>query len=245
MDLGAWGPQGAISRPRAPTLKFAEARMPTPQILADVVRLLIQLLPAMALLSLVLAGIALRSEGGTTFEIGGSFSKWILWSVIMVTLPQLLLWFSFFGLPVPSTTGGIGTTWLAGIRNDVSTFVDDFIVGRLTIVLAAYFVLRAVLDAAQGGQALGSVLTAMFLLAIPATANLLSTLQTGSRFAAADVLDGLWNYLAGRIMPAAAGLAVVGAIFNFVTHRPAMRLIAAALGFLTVSALWRLVQQMM
>jgi len=46
-------------------------------------------------------------------------------------------------------------------------------------------------------------------------------------------------------MPAAAGLAVVAAIINFVTHRPAMRLIAAALGFLTVSALWRLVQQMM
>jgi hypothetical protein len=46
-------------------------------------------------------------------------------------------------------------------------------------------------------------------------------------------------------MPVAAGLAVIGAIVNFVTHRPAMRLIAAAIGFLTVSALWRLVQQMM
>jgi hypothetical protein len=85
----------------------------------------------------------------------------------------------------------------------------------------------------------------MFLLAIPGTANLISTLQTGTRFAAADVLDGLWNYLAGKIMPAAAGLAVVGAIFNFATHRPAMRLIAAALAFLTMSAIWRLVQQMM
>jgi hypothetical protein len=85
----------------------------------------------------------------------------------------------------------------------------------------------------------------MFLLAIPATANLITGLQTGTRFSAVDVMDGLWNYLAGRIMPAAAGLAVIGAIFNFVTHRPAMRLIAAALGFLTVSALWRLVQRMM
>jgi len=219
--------------------------MPTPQILADVVRLLIQLLPAMALVSLVLAGIALRLEGGSTFLIGGSFTKWILWSVIMLTLPQLLLWFSFFGLPVLSTAGGIGTNWLAGIGNDVSTFVNSFIIGRLTIVLAAYFVVRAVLDAAQDGHPLPSVLTAMFLLAIPATANLISSLQSGSRFAAVDVLDGLWNYLAGRIMPAAAGLAVIGAIFNFATHRPATRLIAAALAFLTMSALWRLVQQMM
>jgi hypothetical protein len=85
----------------------------------------------------------------------------------------------------------------------------------------------------------------MFLLAIPTTADLVTSLRTGTRFAPVDVLDGLWNYLAGRIMPVAAGLAVVGAIFNFVTHRPAMRLIAAAIGFLTVSALWRLLQGMM
>jgi len=219
--------------------------MPTPQILADIVRLLIQLLPAMALLCLVLAGIALRLEGGSTFSIGGSFTKWILWCVIMLTLPQLLLWFSFFGLPIPPTAGAIGTDWLDGIRGDVSVFINSFIISRLTIVLAAYFIVRAVLDATQGGHPLGSVLTAMFLLAIPTTANLIASLDTGTRFSAADVLDGLWNYLAGRIMAAAAGLAVMGAIFNFVTHRPAMRLIAAALGFLTMSALWRLVQRMM
>jgi hypothetical protein len=219
--------------------------MPTPQILTDIARLLIQLLPAMALVCLVLAGIALRLEGGSTFSIGGGFTKWIFWGIIMLTLPGLLLWFNFFGLPVPSTAGSIGTGWLAALRNDVSTFVDDFIVGRLTIVVAAYFVVRAVLDATHGDRPLASVLTAMFFLAIPTTATLISNLQTATRFSAVDVLDGLWNYLAGRIMPAAAGLAVIGSIFNFVTHRPAMRLVAAAIGFLTVSALWRLVQQMM
>src|SRR5205807_7588661 len=142
-------------------------------------RLLIQLMPAMALLCLVLAGIALRLEGGSTFSIGGSFTRWMLWSVILVALPQLLLWFSFFGLPVPSAAGAIGTNWLAGIHNDVSTFVNAFIIGRLTIVLAAFFVVRAVLDATEGGHPLASILTAMFLLAIPTTANLISSLQTG------------------------------------------------------------------
>jgi len=219
--------------------------MPTPQILADIVRLLIQLLPAMALICLVLAGVALRLEGGTTFAIGGGFTKWIFWCVTLVTLPQLLLWFSFFGLPVPLSAGAIGTTWLEAIGSDVSTFIASFIVARLTIVVAAYFIVRAVLDAAHGGYPLGSVLTAIFLLAIPATANLIASLDTGTRFSAVDVLDGLWNYVAGRILPTAAGLAVVGAIINFATHRPAMRLIAAALAFLTMSALWRLVQQMM
>src|SRR5215831_18201691 len=104
--------------------------MATPQILADIVRLLIQLLPVMALVCLVLAGIALRLEGGSTFSIGGSFTRWMLWSVILVTLPQLLLWFSFFGLPVSSTGGAIGTTWLAGIHDGVATFVNSFIVAR-------------------------------------------------------------------------------------------------------------------
>ena len=84
-------------------------------------------------------------------------------------------------------------------------------------------------------------MTAMFLLAIPATANLISSLQTSSRFAVVDVLDGLWNHLAGQIMPAAAGLAVVAAIINFVTHRPAMRLMAAA-GCFMLSGIVRLAE---
>jgi len=218
--------------------------MTIPQMLSDILRLLMQLLPAMALLSLLLAGVALRLEGGSTFLIGGSFTKWMLWAIIMMTMPQLLLWFSFFGLPVPATSGTISTSWLAGIGNDVSIFINTFVIGRLTLALAAYFVVRATLDASHGNSPLASVLTAMFLLAIPATANLIINLQTATRFSAADVVDGIWNYLAGRIMPIAAGLAVIGAIFNFVTHRPAMRLIACAIGFLTLSALWRLVLQM-
>src|SRR5262249_23743025 len=80
------------------------------------------------------------------------------------------------------SAGAIGTSWLAGMRSDVSTFVSSFIVARLTIVLAAYFIIRAVLDATHGGHPLPSVITAMFLLAIPTLADLISGLQTGSRF---------------------------------------------------------------
>jgi hypothetical protein len=219
--------------------------MPIPQLLADVVRLLIELLPAMALVCLVLAGLSLRFEGGTIFSIGGSFTKWVLWSVIFLMLPGLLLWFTFFGLPVPSSPGAIGTDWMDAIRTDVSSFIQSFIIDRVTIVLAAYFVVRAVLDVTNSGNPLGSVLAAMFLLAVPTTASLITSLDSGTRFSAVDVLDGLWNYLAGHILPVAAGLSVIGAIFNFVTRRPAMRLIAAALAFLTMSAVWRLVLHMM
>jgi hypothetical protein len=219
--------------------------MPVPQLLNDILRLLLQLAPVMAMVTLVLAGIALRLEGGTTFAIGGGFTKWMFWAVTLLALPQLLLWFGAFGLPTPPVGGAIGTAWLATLQTSVTTFVSDFVVGRLALTLAAFFVLRAVLDTVQGSHPLPSILTAMFLLAIPTTATLLTNLQTATRFSAVDVLDGLWTYLASQIMPVAAGLAVIGAIFNFVTHRPAMRLIACALGFLTVSALWRLVLAMM
>ena len=86
---------------------------------------------------------------------------------------------------------------------------------------------------------------AMFLLAIPATAALLQGWNDGTRFGTASVLEGAWTYTASRIMPIAAGLAVIGAIINFAFGRPAIRLIACAGAFLTVAAVWKLVVSMM
>src|SRR5438874_18744 len=113
--------------------------MPIPEMLIDIVRLLLQLAPAMALVALVLAGISLRFEGGSTFLIGGGFTKWMLWSAILITLPQLLMWFGFFRLAVPPTSGPIGTDWLDTIGIDVADFVGSFIVNRVAVTLAAYF----------------------------------------------------------------------------------------------------------
>ena len=84
----------------------------------------------------------------------------------------------------------------------------------------------------------------MFLLGTQTTYALIQSYNTGTQFATADALDSLWTYLAGTIMPIAAGLAVVGAIINFATHRPAMSLIAVALAMLCVSGIWRLVLSM-
>src|SRR2546426_8669851 len=100
--------------------------MSTPQILEDVLRLLLQLLPTMALICLLLAGVALRLEGGSTFSIGGSFTKWMLWGVIMLTLPQLLLLLSFFGLPGPSSAGALGTNWLPRLPKHGFPFFFSF-----------------------------------------------------------------------------------------------------------------------
>jgi len=218
--------------------------MAVPQLLNDIIQVLLNLAPAASLVALVLAGISLRREGGTTFLIGGSFSKWMFWAVLFVALVPLLGWFSSFGVSAQVPSGGVTTSWLASFEMDVSSFVTSFIVGRVATTLAAYFILRAVLDTASGGHPLPSVLAAMFLLGIEATHTLMSGYNSGTQYALADILDGLWNYLAGTIMPIAAGLAIAGAILNFATKRPTMRLVAVALAMLCVSGIWKLVLSM-
>jgi len=50
-----------------------------------------------AICTMVLAGIALRQEGGVNFQAGGRFQRWALWAVILLTIPQLLSWFAAQG----------------------------------------------------------------------------------------------------------------------------------------------------
>jgi hypothetical protein len=219
--------------------------MATPQLLNDMISVLLLLAPSAALLSLVIAGVSLRREGTMTFAIGGGFTKWMFWAVIFLTLQPLLNWFTSFGVAAPLPSGGIATGWLANFQSDVAQFVTSFVVGRLVPTLAAYFVLRAVLDGAAGQNPLPSILAAMFLLGTQTAFSLLQSYNTGTQFATVDVLDSLWNYLVGTIMPIAAVLALVGAILNFATRKPFLRLVGVSLALLTVSAIWRLLISMM
>jgi len=219
--------------------------MGTPQLLNDVISVLLLLAPSAAMLSLVLAGVSLRREGTLTFAIGGGFTKWMFWAVVFLTLQPLLSWFTSFGLAVPLPSGGITTSWLANFQSDVSQFVSNFVVQHLVPTLAAYFLLRAVLDAASGQHPLPSILAAMFLLGTQTTYSLLQSYNTGTQYATVDVLDSLWNHLVGTIMPIAAVLALVGAILNFATRKPFLRLVAVSLAMLTVSAIWKLLTSMM
>lgn len=219
--------------------------MGTPQLLNDVISVLLLLAPSAAMLSLVLAGVSLRREGTLTFAIGGGFTKWMFWAVVFLTLQPLLSWFTSFGVAVPLPSGGITTTWLANFQSDVSQFVSNFVVQHLVPTLAAFFLLRAVLDAPSGQHPLPSILAAMFLLGTQTTYSLLKTYNTGTQYATVDVLDSLWNHLVGTIMPIAAVLALVGAILNFATRKPFLRLIAVSLAMLTVSAIWKLLTSMM
>jgi hypothetical protein len=219
--------------------------MQTPQLLNDVISLLLLLAPSGAFVSLVLAGMALRHDGAKTFVIGGGFTKWMFWAVVFLTLQPLLTWFSSFGIALPLPGGGIGTPWLANVQSDIASFVTKFVIGRIVPTLTASFVLRAILDTAAGEHPLPSTIAAMFLLGIQGTFTLIQGYNTQTQYATADVLDSLWNHLVGTIMPIAAVLALVGAILNFATRKPFMHLIAVSLALLCVSGIWQLVLAMM
>jgi len=219
--------------------------MTTPQLLNDIISVLLLLAPSAAVLSLVIAGISLRREGTMTFAIGGGFTKWMFWAIVFLTLQPLLSWFTSFGVPVPLPGGGIATGWLASLQADLAQFMTNFVVLRLVPTLVAFFVLRAILDAASSQHPLPSALAAMFLLGTQTTYNLLQSYNTGTRYATVDVLDSVWNHLVGTIMPIAAVLALIGAILNFATRKPFTRLVAVALALLTVSAIWKLLVSMM
>jgi len=215
-----------------------------PQIIVDLMKLLFDLAVPSAICTMVLAGIALRREGGLDFQAGGHFQKWVLWSVIFLTLPQLLSWLAAQGITLPAQGGSIGSPWVMSLETSFNNFVSGVVVARLVPVLAAFFVLKAVLDAAQGQSPLASVVTAIFLLGASSTVQLMQSWNSGSQFAMTDMLGSIWNFLAGTILPEAAGIAVVGAILNYARHRPFMPLIGSGLAFLSVSALWKLVQAM-
>jgi hypothetical protein len=217
--------------------------MPVPQFLTDLLSLLFTLASPAAALTLVAAGLSLRSEGGINFHIHGKTGKWIVWTVILLTVPQILQWLGAQGVNVPANAGGISEGWMNTIatafQNFVKVIVTDFIP-----VAAAFMVLKATLDTASGDSPLPSIVAAIFLLTVPATQTLLESWNSGAQTATTDMLASLWNYIAGKIMPSAAALAIVGAVVSFVQRRPVMRYVFAAIGFLTLTGCYQLIRQM-
>jgi hypothetical protein len=218
--------------------------MTMPQILADLMTLLFDMAVPAAMCTMLLAGLALRQESGVNFEVGGRFQRWMLWSVILLTLPQFLSWFAAQGITMPPQSVRIGGAWMSSIETSFNSFVSEVVVGKLVPVLAAFFVMKAALDTAQGNSSLGSVVSAIFLLAISGSVQLMQGWNTGTEFATADMLDSIWNYLAGTILPEAAGLTVIAAVINYSRNKPFMPLVFSSLAFLSVTALWKLVQAM-
>jgi hypothetical protein len=218
--------------------------MTLPHIIVDLMKLLFDMAVPAAICTMVLAGIALRQEGGVNFQTGGKFQRWAVWSVILLTLPQFLSWFAAQGISMPPQGGSISSPWVVSVETSLTGFVSNVVVARLVPILAAFCVLKAALDAAEGHSPLSSIVAGIFLLCTSGTVQLMQSWNSGTEFATTDMLTASWNFLVGIILPEAAGLAIVGAIFNYARHRPFMPLVGSGLAFLSVSAIWKLVQAM-
>ena len=218
--------------------------MTMPQILGELMQLLFDLAAPAAMFAITMAGLALRQESGVNFEPGGRFQRWLLWSVLLLTLPQLLSWFAAQGIAMPPQAPAPVAGWLRGIEGAVNAFVSDILLARLTPVFAAFLVVKSTLDAAQGASPVGSLVPAFFLLSVSGTAQLMTEWNSGGEFATFDMLVSIWNYLAGTLLPEAAALALVAAVIGYARRRPFAPLIFSALAFLSVSGVWRLVEAM-
>src|SRR5260370_18841053 len=117
--------------------------MRIPQLLVDLLQLLFDLAAPAAMCTMVLAGLALRQESGVNFEVGGRFQRGMLWSVILLTLPQFLSWFAAQGITVPPQGAGISGPWFRGMETSVTGLISGVYVSKLLPVLSAFFVLKA------------------------------------------------------------------------------------------------------
>ena len=218
--------------------------MTLPTILAELLRLLLDMAAPAALCSMTLAGLALRQEGGLNFDAGGRFQRWIIWSVVLLTLPQFLSWFAAIGISMPPEAPEAAGSWLTAMESAFSGFVSEVVIARLVPVFAAFLVLKAALDLSQGSSPLSSGVPAIFLLCISGSVQLMRAWNSGTEFATADMLVSIWNYLAGTILPGVAGLALVAAVLNYSRQRPFLPQLFSALAFLSVTALWKLAKAM-
>src|SRR3982074_708499 len=115
--------------------------MTLPPIIVDLLTLLFDMAVPVAICTMVLAGIALRQEGGVNFQAGGRFQRWALSSMILLTLPQFLSWFAAQGISMPPQGGNINSPWVASVETSFKDFVSTVVVSRLIPVLAAFCVL--------------------------------------------------------------------------------------------------------
>src|SRR6202050_5967180 len=104
--------------------------MQTPQFLLDLLQRLPDLAVPAASCTLAAAGVSLRHEGGVNSHVNGRTGKWILWTIVLLTLPQLLSWIAAQGINIPSGSGSVGTSWLASMESVFKNFVHQLVVGK-------------------------------------------------------------------------------------------------------------------
>jgi hypothetical protein len=214
--------------------------MPSPKLLLDAIGILMLLRIPAALICLYKAAVSLGGGANVAHIFGGPFSRWMGWTIVFLTIPQLLIWFSGVGLDTSSVSSDIQGSWLASAESALEQFVRQFLIQALAPVIAGWFLIRAVFQVAHSESPLTSILASFALLSLNSLYELLESYHTDGQYASVDMLSSLWMFTAGRLAPIAAGCSAIGIMWSIAHQRPWLHLAGAGLGFFSLFGLWAL-----
>ncbi len=219
--------------------------MQAPLVFRAILGFLITLAVPASLAAFVMAGMALRNEGGVNYQASGGFLKWIFWGTLLLTIPGVSTW--LVGESVPGASQLIMAAQPAAYTNGMSKlandFVDDILVDHFVPVAAAALVFKAILDQAQGTSPLGSLVAAMFLLGVQGIYKVATGTWMGTgAYSTTDMLMNAFNYAANTISPIVGGLSISAGILAFAQNRPWKSYAVSGVSFLCVTGIWALLK---
>jgi len=204
-------------------------------IIHDAIGTLIQLSPLAALGSFVLAGLSLRKDGGTNFQLGGGVTLWLTWTAIFLSLPQIVpqlaTWagFSAGTLPTSGTTG-------SAIVTAVNSFLQY--VGKSVLpVVGGVLVFKAMLDQAQGQTMIPSLVSALLIFALTTAISSSSGLAVSSSTFDASLTSYL-TYATGTLCPILSLACLAAAVVLYPRGDGRWKVQGlASMGFASISAI--------
>jgi hypothetical protein len=220
--------------------------MKAPQLVLDAIGILMLLRIPAALVCLYKAAVSIGQGFSVAQIFAGSFSRWMGWAIVFITIPELLLWFSNVGLDTSSVSSNIQGTWLSSAEKAIETFTRTVVIKNLARAVAAWFLIRAVFHIAHQESPLPSVLACFALLSLDSLSDLLQSYRhSNNPNASTDMVLLLWQFAAGRLAPVAGGCAAIGIVWNVAHKRSWIYLAGAALGFFCLFGLWALTKSWM
>ena len=214
----------------------------TPTFVTDLLGFLLGCAPYVACCCFVVAAIVFRSGGGQNFDLTSGFVKWLFWGIVFLALPSFPALLGALGIHVsmPSATSGGALQPLVAA---VSSFTNNYMLGKIVPVAGAALLLKALLDSAEGNSPAPSLISALLVLSINGLFILVQSWNLSSdQYSVADGFMKLVNWCGATVCPAAGALCIVGAIVNYAREKPWGQLALTSLGMLSFSGIWLLVK---
>lgn len=192
----------------------------------DVVRVitsvLVLLSKPMGIICLILVGLALNR--------GSGYGRYLTFALIFLNARSLIFlmdrWLPGTGLTsviVPNESL-IGAEWLRPLITALDTqFVRTRLTQQVAPAIAGFFIIKAFIHIMEGDSPMRLILGAIFMLSLVGTYNLLLALGGGDSWTGQSSqpdsfftsFGAVYTYLAMRVCPAAAVMAIIVAIINY------------------------------